>query len=498
MSPSILKIRKRKLGLSQLNLPKFGPYSALVAFVVFVFATGGGARPDIASLMILRPVSVGFLALGLYWLSAEQARQHRTILILGFMVSLICLLHLLPLPPFIWKALPGRDVITAIDAGVGLADQWRPLSLSPTATRNALWSLAAPLACLVLAIQTSREERTRLVTVLIVLVLISALLAIAQIFSDPEGILYFYAVTNNGDAVGLFANRNHQALLVAAAFPMLAFWARQRMSAAYKVERSPSKLPIWLGVCVGAFLIPLVLVTGSRSGLALALIALCLCPIVIGKSRWGRASHGSADGQAGSKRLVLARNMQLWGAILLTIMALALLTGWFDRALAIDRIFGDDVASDDRVLIWPTLVAMFKIYMPWGTGAGSFEKAFMVHEPDSILSPFYTNHAHNDWIEMAITGGILSMVLAICFTLFVAVTLARFGFSKAERAEVQRLARLGGAMLLLFALASVTDYPLRVPSLACLAALALAWISQLRVDTKAFLRGKVDILSPSL
>ena len=40
------------------------------------------------------------------------------------------------------------------------------------------------------------------------------------------------------------------------------------------------------------------------------------------------------------------------------------------------------------------------------------------------------------------------------------------------------LGRAASAVLILMVLASITDYPLRVPSLACFAVLAAVWLSQ--------------------
>src|SRR3546814_18783044 len=50
-------------------------------------------------------------------------------------------------------------------------------------------------------------------------------LGLAQVIGPRDGPLYLYEITNNGSAVGLFANRNHQAALLACLFPMLAVYA---------------------------------------------------------------------------------------------------------------------------------------------------------------------------------------------------------------------------------------------------------------------------------
>src|SRR3546814_10933219 len=55
---------------------------------------------------------------------------------------LLVLLQLVPLPPAIWTALPGRDVLLGALPGEAV---WRPGSIVPSATINAASSLIVPV-----------------------------------------------------------------------------------------------------------------------------------------------------------------------------------------------------------------------------------------------------------------------------------------------------------------------------------------------------------------
>jgi lipoprotein signal peptidase len=433
----------------------------LAAWLALVFLLGGGSRSDIQSLILLRPVSVIVFGYGLVELTSDVVRQNRFVLSLAALWIALPLLQLVPLPPSIWHSLPGREIIVEIDRTARFGDIWRPMTMAPAATRNAFWSSFAPLATLVLAVQLTLHQQVRLVGIILVLGLASAFLGLVQLLSEPQGPFYLYAVTNNGAAVGLFANRNHQALLLASMIPMLFVWTRAHRGVRRQrvlVGLSAREIGALLA---GLFLIPLILVTGSRSGMLCASIGLLTLPLF---SETGQAGNFES-GKIGPLRTAL---------FLTGLVGLVGLTIWLDRAEAFTRLVTSDPATDLRVRVLPTLWTMIGTHFPWGSGMGSFEKVYQIYEPDGLLSSKYMNHAHNDWLELALTGGVPGMlILAVAILGFgkrlVAVARARDG------SPVNRLGRLGLAVLGLILLASLSDYPLRVPSLACMAALLAVW-----------------------
>ncbi len=48
---------------------------------------------------------------------------------------------------------------------------------------------------------------------------------------------------------------------------------------------------------------------------------------------------------------------------------------------------------------------MIRTYFPVGSGLGGFDPLFRMHEPFELLKPTYFNHAHNDWLEIALDAG---------------------------------------------------------------------------------------------
>jgi O-antigen ligase len=118
---------------------------------------------------------------------------------------------------------------------------------------------------------------------------------------------------------------------------------------------------------------------------------------------------------------------------------------------------------------------MIGAYWPWGSGHGSFEATYQIHEPGALLAPFYMNHAHNDWLELLQTGGVAAGVLLAGFLGMVAWGSVQREQSCAMDSRVIRQGRTGLIILGLLGFASVFDYPLRTPALACLAGFMLVF-----------------------
>lgn len=432
-------------------------------FLGLVFLLGGASRIDVQSLLILGPLSVVTCALALLTLRREHLAGRKW-LMAGFAgVAMLCALHLIPLPPAMWHGLPGRTFIAEIDALAGIDGAWRPITLTPMNNWHALASLATPLAVLLLGVQQSRDNLFRLLPMVLVMGGIGGLVGMMQVIGDPRGPLYFYNLTNHGSAVGFFANRNHAAMLLVMMFPMLAVYAsvgvgtigQQRMRQA-------------VAVAAGIVLVPLVLVTGSRTGLILALPALACAAMLYRKPVGGRPDRRtSAQFKLSFGHLVAAGG----------VVSLTLLTIIFSRATAIERLFERSAVDDARADYWAIGLEMVWKYFPVGSGIGSFVEAYQIEEPDKLLQATYVNHMHNDWLETALTGGLPAIVLFAVAAIFFARAAFRLWFRQDPNRRFVKFGRLGSLLILLMAVASFADYPLRTPVMMTLFAIACLWLT---------------------
>jgi len=123
---------------------------------------------------------------------------------------------------------------------------------------------------------------------------------------------------------------------------------------------------------------------------------------------------------------------------------------------------------------FPVVLDMVATYFPVGTGIGSFNPLFRIHEPFGLLKPTFFNHAHNDLLEVALDAGLPGLVLlaaAIGWWGWASVAAWR---TASKRAAV--LPRLGSILLLLIIAASVFDYPVRTPMVMAVTIIAGVWL----------------------
>lgn len=435
----------------------------LSGFLVIVFFTGGASRIDVQSLILLRPLSVITCAIALLTIKPEHLRSNPLMLI-GFAVCFVlALLHLIPMPNNVWSDLSGRADLVVIDRMVSVDNNWRALAIMPYDGWLALSSLATPLAVVILGVQLTKSDRQRLLWVLLGLGSSSGIVGLMQAIGSSDSALYFYKTTNNGSAVGLFANRNHAATLLACMFPMLACFAlTDGSSHQVRVRRQ------WIAVSIAIIIVPLVLVTGSRSGLFAALIAIVGATMLIRK--------GDARTQIPGNPLKRGTwVIQLAGG--LAVLCIGLATYLFSRAEAIERLFSGPAKSDVRGDFWIVSLDLFWKYFPWGSGSGSFVESYQIVEPTKLLNPTYLNRAHNDWIETAVTFGLLGVIfLAAAVVAFSARAIVIWQRKDGERMSI-KYARMASICIAIIALTSISDYPLRTPTMMSVIVIFALWFS---------------------
>ena len=431
----------------------------LAGFLLLVFATGGSSRADVPLLFVLRPVAILAGAYGLATLRRDHVIAYRYLFALAAAILVLTVIHLVPLPPVIWERLPGHDLVRAIDAAAGMSGQWRPLSLVPSKTVNALYALSVPVATLILAAQLTIEERIRILYVLLTLSSVSAIVGLLQAAGIPFSLYHSVSAPQTIEAAGLFANQNHQAALLATTIPMLAVMAR----IGGHRERSTRLLKPLAGAGIAAIIV-LLIVTGSRAGLALGAVALAFTLFygLLQVDRLDRMAPRTAMGIRLAVGLGLAAV-----AVLVTMLT--------SRGLALNRL--ETLGTDLRPKLWSSIVPILPDFQPWGSGIGSYVEVYRWYEPMNLLRETYSNHAHNEYLEVALTAGVPGLLLLGFASVLLVAVLWR---NRRGSEPVTILARLGAVIIVVYACASATDYPLRTPLLSAVAVLAATWCTGAR------------------
>ena len=457
--------KKLRHALASLTAP-YMSYYVFIAFMVLVFFTGGSARDDVQSLIILRPAAVLF---GAYALTC-RINGHRKGRIFPFYVALaiavLMALQLIPLPPSVWIELPGRKIFADIANFAGIEQPWRPLTLSPSRTLNSLFSLAVPITAMMLYLNLEENYREKVIGVIIILTGISALWAMLQIAGSSRGPLFLYDITNHGTAVGLFANRNHQAVLLVSSMILLGWYG-----SSHAPKARYASLQFYGSVAAIFVFIPLVFITGSRAGLLLMIPALAASLLFIYYGKYMVESQAKVrHGRARTYWHLSPRQWVLAASILLAVI-MAALSIYLSRALAFDRLLGVSDFGELRTKVFPIQLKMLGDYFPWGSGFGSFEHVYKIYEPNELLSPRYLNQAHNDWLQFLIEGGLPTLaIVLVCFGWF-AARLFKIAQNWSMSHYTKYTALMTASIILIFLAGSVSDYPLRAPSLIAVFAL---------------------------
>jgi O-antigen ligase len=318
---------------------------------------------------------------------------------------------------------------------------------------NALSSLVIPLAVLILAMGMRENERSWLPGILLCFVVSATVVGLLQL--SGAGINHPFINDTPGQMGGNFANRNHFALFLAQGCMIAPVWAF--MGGRRPGWRSPVAVALVL-----LFLLT-ILASGSRGG---ALVGILSLPIAMLLAR-----HGIQRELRRAPRWVFPAVV---AAIFGIIAIFVLFSVAADRAMSIDRLFLVDQGRDMRTRGLPVVLSMIGAYFPAGSGFGGFDPIFRMHEPTDLLKLTYFNHAHNDFLEIALDGGLAGVALmlsAIGWWLMASVRAWRVGSPTAQ---------LGSAALLLVLVASAFDYPARTPMMMAMVILAAVWLAEAR------------------
>jgi O-antigen ligase len=252
----------------------------------------------------------------------------------------------------------------------------------------------------------------------------------------------FYTITNPDAAVGFFANRDHLAALLYALLPFAAALGGEGLRA----RRAESRGAVVCAAAFGLVFFLGVAATGSLSGLALCVVALIGCgPLLL-------------RGRAGAGRV------RAWAPALLLVGAIvALLFLQFSRIGVLDRLQVQASNVDEgRFAITSTTLGAAAAYFPLGSGLGTFVPIYAAAEPVATLSTEYWNHAHNDWAEIWLEGGLPIAAVIVGFLVWSGrAALRAWKSTTGAGAGEFALPWAGFIAIGLLLIHSTADYPLR-------------------------------------
>lgn len=198
-------------------------------------------------------------------------------------------------------------------------------------------------------------------------------------------------------------------------------------------------IPLLMGFTVFAALV----MSGSRGGIASALVgclALLICLAINRRWRW-----------------------RIWVAVV--VPSLALLIGFtlFGSDIIVDRLGSAQMENDASIRTDAyTLMLNALNDNPWmGFGLGSFDSAFRLYRDNTIQLWF--QHAHNDYLELALELGVPAAVLFVSAILLM-IGCCLHGVWVRRRQEIFSILAVAASVLVGFH--SLVDFSLQIPAVA--------------------------------
>lgn len=410
-------------------------FSAM-ALMAVAFLLGGASRQNALAAAVIELTALPVLVLALLILLARPdiVSRHRLFLAVIVGAMLLPLLQLIPLPPDVWGALPGREQVRLALEVAQLDPPWLPVSFTPEETWKAFLFLIPPVAMALAVMILGRRLALNLVLMAIVAGMASILIGAMQLIGGVDFLRLWWS--GGAPVTGLFANRNHLAVFLVMTMPCALVLAAQQTRAPRSGALGSWLLIAYLGLAVVALGVIL-----SRAGILL------LGPVLV----FGLWAAWRASGRGRLPMSVVIGG----GVVLLAVVAVS--------ALALDPLMARFAGDDGRSQFWPPAIEAAQSLLPLGGGVGSFDTVYRAQEPLSLLDPQFFNHAHNDYLELWLEGGWLAVSLIVAGLVWLVRRSLTVWSAPGSR---MALAQAASISLVAIVAHSFVDYPLRTLAIA--------------------------------
>ncbi|MCF2514336.1 O-antigen ligase family protein [Sphingomonas sp. G124] len=411
----------------------------------------GGSSQGIWANVFLRLTAISIIAWALLeYRHSLQPRAIRRLLVLVGLALALAVIQLVPLPVSIWSSLPGREQFLEGFQLLGIPPGRLAPSLAPYDSIATVLALLPPLGMLAAMIGLRGYSTNWLAAALIAGTVGGVLLGILQVTSaNPlTSPWYLYRQSNFGVATGFFANSNHMASLLLVSIPFIAALGASARERTKEMWRKSAMLAL-----AGGGLIVVILgliLNGSLAGYGLGL------PVVF----------------ASLLMLIGPRSRFVQIGLIATAIAGVIALGLLWTA-PVSR--GAITSVNSRQAILSNSIELVRDYGMVGSGLGTFEKVYRMTEDPASVDRYYINHAHNDYLELAIETGLPGIILMLLFLAWWGQAVWALRSPAAD--YFARAAAIGSAAILLH---SMVDYPLRTAAMSAVLAMCLVLTVQSR------------------
>lgn len=370
-----------------------------------------------------------------------------------------------------------------------------PISLEPSRTRDLFVELVAVFLAYAVARNLVYRKGVfrRLAWVSFVNGVLLALIALMQLFSSPRTVV-FWSVETEGQVFGPFVCKNHYPFYLSLCLGLglallLEEWRKQhREFSAYAIPgagiwgsllsvlerfRSPKAVVLLGGLGLMLASVPFSL---SRGGLLAVVAAGGLTAVVAWFGRDRRVGHEQGAG-GGVLALIL---------VLAAALGFGAWFGWKPVEARLETLWkgSPHAMSGDRLPLWRDLWTAAVDFPLVGAGGGTtIYLEAMTRTRTDVSSVFY-RHAHNDYLEALIEGGVIRLALTLIIVVAVLWTAAGQYVRHRHRSSAPFL--LGAFFGLVdVTVHSVVDFGMHIPAVALFAAVVAAFVMGTKEDLQS-------------
>jgi|Deesub1362B_J571_1020462.scaffolds.fasta_scaffold00082_48 O-antigen ligase/tetratricopeptide (TPR) repeat protein len=361
--------------------------------------------------------------------------------------------QIVPLPPSLVKILSPETYNLYRELSEGIDSlSWPSISLYRKATILEIFRFTAYLLFYFSAVQvlSLHEKKEKAVKILFVFISLLGFFSIVQYLLYNNKFYWLREVPEGASPFGPFVNRNHYAFLMTMVFPLLigllfyyrpytGYTSLKARIVEFLIHR---RFNIYTLVGFGSIVVATsVFLSLSRGGivsLSLAMVFFGALYYLVEKNKTGR--------------LIIGISLLIMFSV-----------GWFGWEPIIDR-FGKlgilrGEISDLRPQIWRDSLQIIDDFPLTGTGFGTYMKIYPSYR--TVGGTKKVDHAHNDYIELLVEGGLIGAAGFLIFVGTVVYSGIKGVFTK--RSRLSRLVCIGALSGLLGALLhSFTDFSLHI------------------------------------
>ena len=446
-------------------MTKLAEISLILGLALAALAFGGA---ETISFSLVEILLFGAAA----WLLATSERStllfSKKIVLVPAVLAGIVLLQLCPLPSFLLHRVAVREIPeTGIHAGY--------LSFEPYATRTHFLRVLTCFIAFYFAQMVSQDRRRKqfFIGSLVALGTFEAFYGLVQYLSGWQQIFAYVKKFDLEEATGTYINRNHYAGFLEMILPFclaLVFYeyGKLRGDRSNKIKlrsviAKSAAQRLLLSLSVSVVLSVALVFSRSRMGILAAASSILIIFALIVISRF----HGRMGSLLAAAFIILSICLAVWigpGPIV-------------SRFQTVNEEYS--LGGQSRLSMWRDALPLIKEH-PWlGTGLGTFPISYTGGQT-AFLGRF-VNHAHNDYIELAVDLGIPAALILFGSILFVLARAIR-SFLTGER-DFERIVALGcvGSIVAIL-LHSFADFNLYIPANALLFSAILGLTVSVRVS----------------